>query len=72
MVSALDPGGTPQNKSDDTWRSWGVSDGLVDSYTNAIDVNSLGHVWVGTSGGLARMVTGLDESVYLPVLTSGP
>jgi ligand-binding sensor domain-containing protein len=65
-LSVLDTHGTPQNKADDVWSSWRVSNGLVDSNLTGVAIDQTGAVWVGTYTGLSRMTT--TTQVYLPIV----
>ncbi|MBC8446182.1 MAG: hypothetical protein H8D78_00385 [Chloroflexi bacterium] len=67
-MSVLDTAGTPHEKSDDTWLSWRVTDGLVDSYLYSVALDSSGAVWAGTSTGLSRMRGAVQQLLYLPLV----
>jgi ligand-binding sensor domain-containing protein len=45
----LDDNGTPLDQSDDTWTTFGESDGLVKRYVSALAVDDNGDVWLGTN-----------------------
>jgi ligand-binding sensor domain-containing protein len=48
-VSMLDDGGTPHNKSDDTWVTYDTSNsGLAHNQVNAVAVDNEGNIWFGT------------------------
>jgi len=48
-VSKFDDGGTPHNKSDDTWTPYTTSNsGLVFRYVSAVAVDQAGNIWFGT------------------------
>jgi ligand-binding sensor domain-containing protein len=50
-ASVLDHGGTPFDKSDDTWATFTTADGLADNGVEAIAVDGAGRLWFGTVGG---------------------
>lgn len=54
-IVVLDDGGTPFDASDDGVESYTTADGLVDNRAQAIAVAG-GIVWIGTDGGLSRLV----------------
>ncbi|MBI4470765.1 MAG: hypothetical protein HY650_15735 [Acidobacteria bacterium] len=54
-LSVLDDGGTPHNKSDDRWTTFGATDGLVDETVYAIALDSSGRKWLGTGGGVSLL-----------------
>jgi len=48
----LDHKGTLGNKSDDIWKYYTTSDGLVSNDINALTIDNYGYVWVGTPEGV--------------------
>jgi len=56
-IFVLDHGGTPFDKSDDTWTRFSTSDGLVSNSLYALLLDeSAGQVWVGSDGdGISRL-----------------
>ncbi|MFQ5859202.1 MAG: hypothetical protein ACE5LU_26680, partial [Anaerolineae bacterium] len=67
-VMVLDDGGTPHNQSNDVWTTYTRTEGLVEDRAQAIAVSSEGSVWVGTDGGLSRMIGGMQYRLYLPLV----
>ena len=67
-VIVLDDGGTPHDQSDDVWTTYTRAEGLVEDRAQAIAVSSGGTVWVGTDGGLSRMIGGAWGRLYLPLV----
>jgi ligand-binding sensor domain-containing protein len=55
-VSVLDDGGTPFDKSDDTWTTFTTADGLADNYVRAIAADGAARLWFGTDGGGASVL----------------
>jgi ligand-binding sensor domain-containing protein len=53
VLSVLDHGGTPFDKSDDIWATFSTADGLPEAYVYAIAVDSAGRLWVGTYDGVS-------------------
>ena len=51
-LSVLDDGGTPHNKTDDRWQSFGVADGLASGNVRGLVLHD-GLVWVATSAGVS-------------------
>lgn len=46
---------------DGRWTVYSTKDGLPDDSVNALRLDREGHLWVGTSGGLARIELGRDD-----------
>jgi hypothetical protein len=67
-LSLLDHGGTPFDKTDDTWTTFTISDGLTSNWGYAVTLDSSGNVWVGTGYGVNVLDTagtpfdGTDDS----------
>ena len=55
-VSVLDDGGTPLDKSDDTWQIFTIADGLAENNVRAIAVDDSGRKWFGTYAGGASVL----------------
>ncbi|MCC7352959.1 MAG: glycosyltransferase [Anaerolineae bacterium] len=53
-LSVLDDGGTPHNKTDDTWQTFGLSDGLASGNVRGLVLHG-GLVWVATSAGVSLL-----------------
>lgn len=47
--SLLDDGGTPLDKTDDTWVTFRKNDGLVENYVSSVAVDANGDIWFGTN-----------------------
>jgi ligand-binding sensor domain-containing protein len=50
-LNAFDDGGTPAEKSDDTWTTFRTEDGLSYSSIHAVALDGSGRKWLGTNGG---------------------
>jgi len=64
-LNVLEDGGTPHDKSDDTWTQFTTGDGLVHSYVYAIVVDGQERVWAATTAGVSVLDfdgTPLDKS----------
>jgi ligand-binding sensor domain-containing protein len=66
-VSVLNHGGTPFDKTDDTWVTFTTADGLAHNYIWAIAVDGGGRLWFGTYGGVSVLVYKACH-VYLPIM----
>jgi ligand-binding sensor domain-containing protein len=62
-LSALDFGGTPNDKSDDRWATFGEADGLAGSSAYSIVVDAAGRKWVGACGGVSVLDDGGTATV---------
>lgn len=67
-VMVLDDAGTPHEQGDDVWRTYTRAEGLVEDRAQCIAVSSGGIVWVGTDGGVSRMIGGAQYRLYLPLV----
>jgi len=52
-LNVLDDGGTPHDKSDDTWAVFTTTDGLANDSIYSVAVDGSERVWVGTYDGLS-------------------
>ena len=50
-LAVLDDGGTPTNKTDDTWQTFSTADGLLGVGIYDVEIDSAGIKWIATSSG---------------------
>ncbi|MEZ4711519.1 MAG: two-component regulator propeller domain-containing protein [Caldilineaceae bacterium] len=68
-ISVLDHKGTPSDKSDDLWTTYGPSPILPNGYVQALTEDNLGQVWVGNFGGGLSVKSNIEfKSLYMPLI----